>query len=89
MKKKIGDSSKKTTVEPFDPAAYNRNYNRDHQVRKQLYFNREVPADVELLSWVRKHKNFTKYIKGLIRQDMEANGAAEPVKDKNQTSFLP
>ena len=91
MKKNTAESTKKPRRKKFNKDAYNRTYNKDHQVRKQMYFNRNIPADVELLAWVRRHKNFTKYIKSLIRKDMEAHGAAELAEGvvKNQTSFLP
>lgn len=91
MKKITAESTKKPRRKKFNKDAYNRTYNKDHQVRKQMYFNRNIPADVELLAWVRRHKNFTKYIKSLIRKDMEAHGETVPAEtvSRNQTSFIP
>ena len=91
MKKITAESTKKPRRKKFNKDAYNRTYNKDHQVRKQMYFNRNIPADVELLAWVRRHKNFTKYIKSLIRKDMEVHGETVPAEavSRNQTSFIP
>lgn len=55
----------------FDSVTYNRNYNKNNQFRKQMYFNKNISEDMELYNWAIQHKNFTKYIKSLIRKDMD------------------
>ena len=64
----------KAVKPPYEKNAYNRDYNHRSQIRKQLYFNRQNSVDMSLLSWVMKQRNFTRYIKDLIRRDMEAHG---------------
>ena len=72
MKKVLAKNPLKKKTK-FDSVTYNRNYNKNNQFRKQMYFNKNIPEDMELYSWASRHKNFTKYIKSLIRKDMESH----------------
>lgn len=60
---------------PFDKKAYDMEYARAHITRKFIPFNETNPEDAELLKWLACKGNVTKYVKDLIRADMEAKRA--------------
>ena len=65
----------------FDQTQYIIDYNRQNVIVKRLPFNRLQDEDMELLTWAESHGNFTGYVKGLIRQDLEtAQGKPGPVR---------
>lgn len=57
---------------PFDKQTYDKDYNQKNVFVKRLPFNRNNPADVELLAFLEAHGNATQYLKKLIRRDLEA-----------------
>lgn len=65
-----------TRVDKFDKSAYDQEYQRKNIVIKRVPFNRQTESDRELLAWV-EGRNFSGYVKGLIRDDMD--GGAENV----------
>ena len=58
-------------MKSFDKARYDQEYNRTNIITKRVPFNRTVQEDVELLTFADEHGNFTRYVKDLIRQDLE------------------
>ena len=59
----------------FDKSAYDQEYTRQHIIRKMVPFNRLQPEDLALLRHAESTGNFTGYVKGLIREDMERGKA--------------
>ena len=55
-------------------AAYDTRYKREHIKMKTIGFNVEIKEDMELYDWVGTHKNQQKYMKDLIRDDMQKTG---------------
>lgn len=55
----------------WDKKSYDAKYIKENIFCKRLPFNKSIPEDAELLSFVNSQPNFTAYIKGLIRQDLE------------------
>lgn len=51
-------------------ARYDMEYARNNIRRKEIPFNMTQPDDVELFHWLESKENYTKYIKELIRNDM-------------------
>lgn len=62
--RKLSDEAKKRK-QTYDIA-----YNRKNIVRKFIPFNKQVPEDARMLDWLDQQKNVTKYVKGLIEEDM-------------------
>ena len=62
----------------WDKKSYDAEYYKKNIFCKRIPFNRSVPEDTELLEFASKQDtNFTAYIKGLIRQDMERQRKTE------------
>ena len=57
-----------------DKKAYDIQYAKDNVVRKFIPFNKQVPDDARMLDHLKKKSNVTKYIKGLIQDDMDKTG---------------
>lgn len=57
----------------FNKSEYDKEYYKKHTTRKFLLFNYNNPLDVQLLAWLDAQDNYNKYIKDLIRIDMEAH----------------
>lgn len=55
----------------FDKSKYDQEYAKEHIRRKHIPFNDTNPEDAELLAWLAEQDNVTKYLKVLIRADME------------------
>ena len=49
---------------------YLNNYHSKNIVQKKINFNRQNKTDMEILEFVEKKKNFSKYAKELISKDM-------------------
>ncbi len=62
----------------FDKSAYDKEYAKQHVVRKQLPFNRLNPDDQRLLQWLDSQPNLTRYLKALIAADMDTNTRRSP-----------
>ena len=59
-------------AENFDQAEYIKRYQREQRIEKKVTFNRNNPADMQLLDWLTSRPNgMVQYIKSLIRSDME------------------
>lgn len=62
----------------FDQTVYVKSYVKENIITKKVFFNRKI--DQDMLEWI-KDRNFSGYIKMLIRQDMEErpdrNGSTE------------
>ena len=54
----------------FDQTKYVETYMKENMTVKKVAFNNK--NDAEMLTWV-NDKNFSGYVKGLIRQDMQEN----------------
>ena len=57
----------------FDKYSYDQQYLKNNMITKRVPFNKLNPDDVEMLEYLEQFKNFTHYIKGLIKRDMEQN----------------
>lgn len=57
----------------FDKSAYDKQYLKEHIIRKTIPFNRDKKDDMELLAYIESKGNgqFTSYVKALIREDMK------------------
>ena len=55
---------------PFNKSQYDQEYNKAHITRKFIPFNDTVKEDTEILAWLATKDNVTRYIKGLIMEDM-------------------
>ena len=55
----------------FNKGKYDQEYNRAHITRKFIPFNDMNSDDAEMLIWLSTKDNVTKYIKGLIKEDLE------------------
>lgn len=56
--------------EKFDKAAYDRDYMKQHTVKKEIRFGKET--DAELLAWIeRQPEGFSRYVRRLIQEDMD------------------
>jgi len=53
-----------------DRRKYQSDYQRDVIIQKKISFSRKSPEDMKLLEWSERKKNFTEYIKQLIRDEM-------------------
>lgn len=63
----------------FDKYGYDQGYLRENIITKHVPFNKRKPEDMALLEWALAQGNFTKYIKGLILEDMQKRGAKKMV----------
>ena len=63
---------------PFDKKTYDAEYHRTNIFQKKIPFNRTQPEDIELLAFLDRKPNATKYLKDLIRREMEKEAAPEP-----------
>ena len=55
----------------FDKKQYDEQYQKENVKRKFIAFNLKDPEDQELLSYLQGIENINRYVKGLIRKDME------------------
>ena len=63
--------------EKFNQAEYIKQYQREQRIEKKVTFNRNNPEDMKLLEWLTSRpEGMVKYIKRLIRSDMESHLAA-------------
>lgn len=53
---------------------YDKNYMREHVRQRTIGFNEGDPEDMKLYHWIGKQPNGTKYIKDLVREDMQKAG---------------
>ena len=61
----------------FNKKEYDISYSKEHIKRKFVPFNDQNPEDAELLAWLEHQPNVTKYIKALIRDDLEHHKARD------------
>ena len=64
MSRKLSDAAKERKT------AYDIKYAKENVVRKFIPFNKAVPEDAKMLDWLDRQKNVTRYVKGLISDDM-------------------
>lgn len=58
----------------FNQAEYIKQYQREQRIEKKVTFNRNNPQDMILLEWLMSQpEGMVKYIKSLIRSDMESH----------------
>lgn len=58
--------------EKFNQAEYVKRYQREQRIEKKVTFNRNNHEDMILLEWLMSRpEGMVKYIKSLIRSDME------------------
>lgn len=62
---------------PYNKAQYDKEYAKTHITRKFIPFNDTVPEDVKILAWLATKDNVTKYVKRLIREDMNRETGSE------------
>ena len=60
--------------EKFNQAEYVKRYQREQRIEKKVTFNRNNHEDMILLEWLMSQpEGMVKYIKSLIRSDMETH----------------
>lgn len=61
-------------ADKFDQAEYVKRYQREQRIEKKVTFNRNNHDDMILLEWLMfRPEGMVKYIKSLIRSDMETH----------------
>ena len=55
---------------------YDRKYATDNVTRKSIYFNKNDPDDIRMVSFLdnKGKRNISGYVKGLIKEDMKQSG---------------
>lgn len=56
---------------------YFKSYQQRNIIQKKLIFNRNSPDDMRLIDYLTAQRNFSRYVKDLIRADMREHGIPE------------